>query len=152
MDDASPRNTAVPWIERILAAAAVLICLADDVFVWQEISLQQPVWPLPGLYLVEIWLVSVAGAYGIYRASLDDGRFFWLAWGASGMVLGFALVSAWSIGLFFLPVWALLLAAGVISARRRRTPVLGLFTLSLVAALLQGGLILWVASQVFRMS
>ena len=150
MPEPSPRKSAVLWIDRILAAAAVLICLAVDVFVWLDISQQQPVWPLPGLYLLEIFGFSAAGAYGIYRTSLADGRFSWLAWAASGVVLGLALVSAWSIGLLYLPVWAALLAAGVISARRRRTPVVGLFALHLFAALLQAGLILWVASQIFR--
>lgn len=143
-------NSRVQWIELILAATAVLICLAVDVVVWQNIGTQQPVWPLPGLYLLEVGLVSAVGAYGIYRANLADGNLSWLAWLASGVVLGLGVVSAWSIGLLYLPVWAALLAAGAISSWRRRTPVAGLIALHLVGALLQAGLILWVASLVFR--
>ncbi len=145
----STRKTPTQWIERLLAAAAVLICLVADVVTWQQISLQQPIWPLPGLYLVEIFLVSVIGAFDVYLAGRADQRSPVLAWIASGMVLGLALVSVWSIGLFYFPVWAALLAAGAISARRRHAPVLGLIALSLVAGLFQAGLILWIASRIF---
>ena len=148
MPETSPMKTRAPWVERLLAGAAVLICLADGVFVWQAIRLQQPVWPLPGLYLVEIWLVSAIGAFDIYLAGKADKRSPVLAWAASGMVLGFALVSAWSTGLLYYPVWLALLAAGAIIARRRHAPVPGLIALSLAAGLFQAGFILWIASRV----
>jgi len=101
------------------------------------------------VYLLEILLVCVIGAFDVYLAGRADQRSPVLAWIASGMVLGLALVSVWSIGLFYFPVWAALLAASAISARRRHAPVLGLIALSLVAGLLQAGLILWIASRVF---
>jgi hypothetical protein len=148
MPETSPQKPADRRIERLLATAALLICLVVDVLVWQQISQQQPIWPLPGLYLVEVFLFCAAGAYAIYLASLNEGWIVWLAWVASGVVLGLALVSAWSIGFLYLPVWAVLLAAGVISARHQKMPGLGLFILHVASAVLEAGLILWVASRV----
>lgn len=144
MPETNPQKTAGRRIERTLAAIALLFCLAVDALVVAQYSPLQVMWPLPALYLVEMLLVSAAGVYGIFRGPS------WLAWAASGAVLGYALVGTWTIGILYVPVWAFLLAAGVISARRQHTPWPGLFALSLAAALLQAGLILGVAKLIFR--
>jgi hypothetical protein len=72
-------------------------------------------WPLPGLYFIEMPALSLAAAVGW------NLHFSWagvLTWASLGILLAFCILGAFSVGTLYLPV-ALLLAAAVISSDLR---------------------------------
>jgi hypothetical protein len=102
--------------EQFLAAVGVMVCLIISARVWQLIGSQQPMWPLPGLYLLEMMVMSLLGLFSTVRGHARDGM---VMWAIVGVFLAFALMAAWSIGLAFLPVAALFAAAAILMDRRR---------------------------------
>ncbi len=88
-------------LERILAGLSAAACLAITIWVWLAVSQQQAIWPLPALDLIEVVVLAGLGAWGIFRADAGGSL---LAWAGSGALLGFAVISGASIGLFYLPV------------------------------------------------
>ncbi len=102
-------------LERALALAAVAICLLLNVRVWQVISPQQPMWPLPGFYLFETAALSLLALAGIVRG---DPLGSLAAWAVAGALLGFAILAGFSIGFYYLPVVAFLAFAALWLDRR----------------------------------
>ena len=51
--------------EQFLAVVGAAACLLISARIGQVVSGTQPIWPLPGLYLVEINIVSVLGLFGV---------------------------------------------------------------------------------------
>jgi hypothetical protein len=98
-------------IERIFAFLATGICLVLTVFIWAQITDQQSVWPFPALYFLEMMAASVLAALGVWLAAENNIGLF--AWAAAGLFLGFAILGAWSIGFFYLPVALLFGLAGL---------------------------------------
>ena len=96
--------------ERVLAALAAAAGLIVTVWAWLSVSRDQAVWPLPGLDLIEVTALTLLGAWGLWQAS-DAASL--LAWAASGALLGFAILDGSSVGLFYLPVMALLMLGGL---------------------------------------
>ena len=58
-------------------------------------------WPLPGLYFIEIVTLSVVSAFLFIRG---DPRGQFLTWGAAGAIGAFSILAAFSVGFFYLPV------------------------------------------------
>ena len=137
-NEAQSKNTArLP--EKILAAIDVLICLIISVYIWQVFSPRQAMWPLPGVYLVEIFLLSASVAYVVFRDADPGGA---VIWGTLGAVCAFTLLAAWTVGLLYLPVIVLLGVTGILFLRRRRQRVWIHLAIAAVAAIAQGALIL----------
>ncbi len=126
-------------VEWILALSGALICFVVGGDVWQAFSLRQPMWPLPGIYLVEMLLLSCAVAVVVIRDAGIGGTVIWAALGA---MVAFAILAAWTIGVLYLPAIVLLAANGILFVRRRgeRFPIH--LALAAAAALAQGALIL----------
>ena len=118
---------------------AAFACLVITIVIWRNVSANQPMWPLPGLYFMELPAVSLAAAVGW---SLD---LFWarvMTWAALGIVLAFSFLGAFSVGALYLPVAVLLAVAGISSdlqAGQRITPHIGI---CLGVAVAQGALML----------
>ena len=124
-------------LERWLAGGAVAACILATLVPWQPIAAQQAMWPLPGLYFLEMIAVSAAGMLAIFRGSLTR-----LAWAAVGALLGFAALGVLTVGVYFLPSAVLLAGAEMLSSRRLgRNWVLGLGVAGL-AAIVQVGIVL----------
>ena len=126
-------------VERLLAAGSAGVCVILTATIWQLTSQQQPMWPLPALYLLEMVSASLVGLWGIARG--DTARSA-VAWAAAGAVLGFAIIGGFSVGFFYLPMTALLALAALWRARLawRSLPLhLGL---ALLAAVAQAALML----------
>ena len=87
--------------ERILANAAISICLVITVILWWSVSRLQSMWPLPGLYFIEMAALSVACAWAFIHG---NPRGKWITWGAAGIIGAFSIVGAFSVGFFYLPV------------------------------------------------
>jgi hypothetical protein len=99
-------------LERTLSIVATVICLVVTAILWGSISAQQSMWPLPGLYFIEMAALSLVCAL---IAFLDYNlRSQFIIWGAVGILTGFSILGAWSVGFFYLPVAILF---GVIAIR-----------------------------------
>jgi hypothetical protein len=88
--------------ERILAIAGMVICLALTAILWISISANQSMWPFPGLYFIEMAALSVASARLAFMDGGPVGRL--ITWSAVGLITGFSILGAWSVGFFYLPV------------------------------------------------
>ncbi len=49
-------------LEQFLAIVGVAVCANISALIWQSVSAQQPMWPLPALYLLEMVALSLAAA------------------------------------------------------------------------------------------
>lgn len=127
------------WVERALAGLGAAACLILTLVIWASVGRWQETWPLPDLYFVEVVALAAAAAWGIFRR--DPGGSL-LAWAAVGALVGFAILAGFSVGLFYLPVTAVLGLAALWHDRRawRQLPLhLGL---ALLAAVAQAALML----------
>ncbi|HJW82780.1 MAG TPA: hypothetical protein VJ754_00615 [Anaerolineae bacterium] len=139
----NPHPTSTRSLERFFALTAAAVCLVISARIWQVLSGQQPMWPLPGLYLLEILVASAIGMFGILRSdsewSAPGGG---LTWAAIGVLLAFAVMGAWSVGLLYSPVVVILVITAVLSDRRRNQNMLVHWGIGLIAALAQVALML----------
>ena len=135
--------TSTRSLERFLAVTAAVVCLVISGRIWQVLSGQQPMWPLPGLYVLEMLAASAIGMFGILRSDSEwSGLGGMLAWAAVGVLVGFAVMGAWSVGLLYLPVVVILVIAAILSDRRRNRNMLAHGGIGLIAALAQVALML----------
>ena len=136
---APPRRS----LERFVALMAVAVCLLISLRIDQVVGAQQTMWPLPGLYLLEMLGVTAMGAWAIWHdAPTPTLRVGVLAWIAVGLLLGFAVMGAWSIGFLYLPSAALLLLAAMLSDRKRHQHLFPHAIVSVMAAMTQALLML----------
>lgn len=104
----------------ILSSVAVVICLIDCIWVWRVLEGQQPLWPLPALYLLELMAVSIVCWLGINRLGSQTASWVTLLpWCAIGIFVAFVVMGAMSIGFLFLPVALLFVLAVLLSDPRR---------------------------------
>lgn len=109
-------NSNTPQLfERFLACIGLVACIVITIALWSTVSVQQPLWPLPGLYFIELILLSVISA-GLFLRG--DRRRSAVAWVVAGAFSGFVVIAAWSIGLFYLPVTVLFGLSAIVSDRR----------------------------------
>jgi hypothetical protein len=104
-------------LERFLAILGAVICLSITILFWLRLSAYQNMWPLPGLYFIEIVALSSISAFVYVRG---DPRANFITWGAAGAISAFSILSALSVGLFYLPV-ALIFAVISITSDLRNT-------------------------------
>ncbi len=137
-NDLSSSAPTTRTLEQLLAVVAVAACAIVSVRIYQVVSVSQAMWPLPGLYLLEMLGITAVGALGIWRGKAARS---WLsqalAWIAVGALLGFAVLGAWSIGLLYLPMVVLLLIAAILSDRRQRQNIGVHGGISVIAAVAQ---------------
>jgi hypothetical protein len=139
MSATKPNPGAKHLLERSAVVLAAVGCIAVTIAVWRSIGTYQGMWPLPGLYFIELPVLSLAAAVG-WNLDLSWARV--LTGAALGVVLAFCILGAFSVGLLYLPV-ALLLAVAVISSDlRERRPITVHLAISLSAAIAQAALML----------
>ena len=95
------QSVMVSRLERILAILAVVVCLTITLVFWFSISPYQSMWPLPGLYFVEIASLSFISTFIFVRG---DPRGSLMTWVAAGVISAFSFLGALSVGCFYLPV------------------------------------------------
>ena len=135
--------SAIRFLEQFLAVVGAAACLLISARIGQVVGAMQAIWPLPGLYLLEISIVSVLGLFGVLGNS--SGRFsvrIALTWAAVGILLAFVIMGAWSIGIFFSPVVLIFAVAAILSNRRQGQNMLLHAGISLLAAIAQVALML----------
>ena len=130
------------FLERWLPAAAAIACLILTVRIWQVIGRDQPMWPLPAAYLLEV--LALAAAAGLTSAlGMAVGAL--VTWIAVGAIAAFSVLAAFSVGMLYAPILLLLLVGGLLAAWRRRRRIPVFLAGAVVAALLEAGIILGVA-------
>lgn len=111
-------------LERTLALLAAAVCSLISIRVFQLVGSMQPVWPLPALYLVEVTSLTWVGAWVLIRERPSSAV---VVCAVAGILTGFSILGAWTIGFFYLPVVLLLgIAGGLATWRRQRLLLVGL--------------------------
>jgi hypothetical protein len=119
------------------------VCLIVSAGVWLAIRSQQPMWPLPDLYLLEIAAVSCLCTWGIWSNGTSQASLRGiLSWAAIGIVLGFVILGAFSIGFFYLPVAGLLGSTAILADLRQRHNLIIHLGVGLAAAIAQAVIML----------
>jgi len=125
--------------ESFLAIAAALACVLVTGILWPVIASRQPMWPLPGIYLIEIPMLALAAASAVLLDSPMGGAIVWIAFGATA---AFAGLAALSIGFLYFPEAAALGLAGILVVTKRRLSASFHLALGIAALVGQTGLIL----------
>jgi len=104
---------------------------------------QENLFPLPGLYFIEIALVGLLVlAFVALRPGLG-GRWLALPWVAAGIILAFVFLGGFSIGFYLIPALVAFVVVGWLADRRaggKRGMYLGLLV---VAAVTQGSIMIF---------
>jgi hypothetical protein len=128
-------------LEWAFAIFGAVVCL---VVVLLFASLQpDQLWPLPGIYFIEVALLGVLVAASRAMDALPGSA----AWGAvpwvgAGVLMSFVILGGFSIGPFLFPAMLAFWLAGVFADLRQRRRLAGHLVLAILAALLQGALML----------
>jgi len=99
--------------------------------------------PLPGLYFLEILALCLASTALILKPSQSKSPWLnFLPWLCAGVLLAFVILGAWTIGFYLIPAMLAYLIAGILSAVRNKNHLSSHFYVFVMAGLLQAGLIL----------
>jgi hypothetical protein len=130
-------------VERVLSIIGTVICLAAVIYVGWILSPYEPIWPLPGLYLVELVAVCSLGTWETWRLGKSPvtwpGLFVWLG---IGILYAFVVMGVFSVGLLFLPVAILFIIVGLNSARKAGYSLLSRCALGVTVAIAQSSMML----------
>jgi hypothetical protein len=124
---------------RALLILAGVTSLVTTAFLWTETAAHQEMWPLPGLYFIEVVLLPGLAVYFGFDESTSAAV---ITWAIVGAMLGFVLIGALSVGFFYLPA-VLFLGVGAALGRHDRAAhyFLGI-GVALLAAMAQVGMML----------
>lgn len=128
------QSTVISNLERILAILAAVVCLLITLIFWFSLSVNQNMWPLPGLYFIEMVTLSIISAFLFIRRGPHGSL---ITWGATGIIGAFSILGTFSIGFFYLPVALLFGVVSIICDLRNKQSIplhLGFF---LIAGLVQ---------------
>ena len=137
----SERENQSNWILvliRGLAIAAAINCVIVPMLFAQ----QRPLFPLPGLYMIEIGVLGILGLTGLLL--IETFSPFWRAvpWIAAGALLAFVILGGFSIGFYLIPATSAFLLAGSLLNRLEKGPVSKYIGLFLITAILQATLMI----------
>jgi hypothetical protein len=121
--------------ERILAIAGAGICLVVTVILSGSIGAQQNLWPLPGLYFIEMAVLSLVCALLAFVA--DNPLSHFITWVSVGIFTGFSILGAWSVGFFYLPVAVIFAVIVIRSDLRIKRHIAAHIGVWLIAGLVQ---------------
>ena len=125
--------------ERIMAILGAGACLIITLWIWQWVSVVQAMWPLPGLYFIEIPVVSVAAA-GLLLGAGALGRA--VMWGSAGILFAFSLLGIFSVGFYYLPEALIFIVTALIADVRFKQPIFAHLGIFFVAGTAQAALML----------
>jgi len=129
------QSVRVSRLERILAILAAVVCLTITLVFWFTISPYQGMWPLPGLYFVEMVSLSFISTFIFVRG---DPRGSLMTWVAAGVISAFSFLGALSVGCFYLPValmFSVISLTWDVRNKQNRPARLGIFLIAGIAQL-----------------
>jgi hypothetical protein len=130
-------------LEQILANLGAVFCLAITILVWRAVSAYQGMWPVPGLYFIEIVAICACAAGWLLSERAASRAVLWIS---AGIVLAFSLLAALSVGLYYFPVAVLLVIAALVADMRAGKSMLVHVGLFFAAGIIQAAVILAVAN------
>ncbi len=128
-------------LERFLVIVGAGVCLLITVIAWRSVSAYQAMWPLPGLYFIEMAALAIISVLAFIRGG-SLGKF--VAWGVVGVFAAFSALGAFSVGLLYLPITVLFAAAAISFDVRNAQHVLVHLAVCILAGLAQAALMLTV--------
>jgi len=133
------QSVRVSRLERILAILAAVVCLTVTLVLWFSESPRQSMWPLPGLYFVEMVSLSFISTFIFVRGD-PHGSF--MTWVVAGVISAFSFLGALSVGCFYLPValmFSVISLTWDVRNKQNKPARLGIF---LIAGIVQSALML----------
>lgn len=144
------------WRRNVGLLLAILGCVIGSLVVWDigsrtvaafprtpVTSDRSLLWPLPGLYLLEVVALSLVAAAGAWRGS---GAMAVAAWSSIGALAGMSVLGAWSIGPYVAATTAVvgmgLFLAGERTSGSRRRKLLA-FILGVAAQVALMFIVIW---------
>ena len=121
-------------LQWLLAFVAALICIFTIAVFARA---QAEMWPLPALYLLEIALV---GLLAVACINVQETWSTWALWTITGILLAFVILGGFSIGPFLFPALLATLGQALLKARQLHTGIPIGLGVTLLAALLQAGI------------
>ena len=100
---------------------------------------QRPLFPLPGLYFVQIALLGVLVLAFVAARPQLKGRWAALPWLAAGVMLAFVILGGFSIGPFLIPAFIAIVATGFLGDLQAGAAIGRHVGYLLVAAVAQAG-------------
>jgi len=94
-------------------------------------------WPLPGLYFIEMVTLSVISAFRFVRG---DPRDQFITWGAAGVISAFSILGALSVGFFYLPVALIFTVISIRSDVRNKLQIAAHLGIFLIAGIVQSAM------------
>lgn len=124
----------VEWIAVTIGAfTCVLVSVAFA-------QLDQQMFPLPGLYLIEIALLGLIVMGYVVARPRSDTRWNAIPWVAAGIMLAFVILGGFSIGLFLVPALIAFAVTGFVVDLQDEGFMVGHLGLLLLAAVAQGAM------------
>jgi hypothetical protein len=132
-------------MKRIFLWLLALLGAANCVFIpiLFTASIQQPFFPVPGLYFLEIALIGLLGLISVIREQSNFPH--WLGnvpWIAAGVLLTFNILAGFTIGFYLIPATLSFLAVGFILSEQKSQKIWQSLGLFLIAAISQAALML----------
>ena len=128
------RQTLFQILEKTTLTVAFLYSVIATAYLWGGIASQQPIWPLPELYFLELVLLSGVALLSVMQAW---PRRMHVVAAAAGVTTSFASMGVFSIGRFYAPLALLLLVGTVLSWRTSRQSFLTLLGVFVLCATVQ---------------
>ncbi len=130
-------------LPKLLLAIGLVYSIIVTARIGSLVASQQPIWPFPGLYFVELIVLPALAAFSAIQ---EWHRRTCIAAASGGALLSFALLGAWSVGLAYLPLALLLLAAAFVSRLATRETPLTVIAVTLLTGAVQAIAMLGLAS------
>jgi hypothetical protein len=126
-------------IESILSITAFLFCLAVTIFLWKALEVNQPLWPFPALYFIEMAVLSSI----VPLANIRNWKMARLViWAIAGLFIGFVILGVLSVGVIYYPIALLILVVAILMEIRSKGNLLLDLGICLLAGVVQVALML----------
>ena len=126
-------------LERFLAILGAILCATITLVLWVDFSAYQAIWPMPGLYFLELPGLTILCALLVLAGKPRAGMF---TWACAGGLVAFMLLGAFSVGFFYLPVVLVFISLGIVMLIKRKGPVALHLFVFMLAGVLQAALML----------
>lgn len=130
----SKQTTSTHPLERFLAILGAVVCLIITIPIWWSLSTYQSMWPLPGIYFLEMVLLSILNAFMVIRGSPHHRS---ILWATVGVFIIFSVLGAFSVGFFYLPVALIFAVLAITLDVRKKQHVAAHLGICLIAGLAQ---------------
>jgi hypothetical protein len=134
-------------VQWVLAAIGAGICIGTAIAFWRY--QMDDLWPIPGLYLIEVAALGVAGFASLTLLANSGSGWRIVPWIVTGILLAFVILGAWTIGQPLFPAMLAFLIAAILAGLQSKRLIRYLSVL-LMASIIQAGVMLAVIALILR--